>query len=64
MVDILDVLIERGSNNLGQMAIEVIDADGDTAIVGELGTGARTVPFIVDLAIILAVSRRGHVVFG
>jgi hypothetical protein len=46
------------------VAIEVIDADVDTAIVGELGTVTRIIIFIVDLTIIIAVSRRGHIVLG
>lgn len=42
----------------------MVDADGDMAIVGELGTGARAILCIVDLAIMFAVSRWGHVVLG
>jgi hypothetical protein len=46
------------------MAIELIDADVDTAVIGDTGTGAQAVLFVADLAIDLAVSRRGYVVLG
>lgn len=46
------------------MTVELIDADGDAAVVGELGTGASTILFIIDLAIIIAISRMGHVLLG
>ena len=46
------------------MAVELIDADVDTAVVGDTGTGAQAVLFVADLAIDVAVGRRGHVVLG
>jgi hypothetical protein len=46
------------------MAIELIDADVDTAVIGDTGTGAWAVLFVADLAIDLAVSRRGYVVLS
>jgi hypothetical protein len=54
----------REGNKPGQLATEVIDADGDAAIVGELGTGPRAILFIVDLAIMFAIGRGRHVVLG
>jgi hypothetical protein len=41
----------------------MIDADVDTAVVGDTGTGARGVFFVVDLAIGVTVSWRRDVVF-
>lgn len=42
----------------------MIDADVDTTVIGETGTGVQAILFVADLAIDLAVSGRGHVVFG
>ncbi len=42
----------------------MIDADVDTAVIGDTGTGAQAVLFVADLAIDLAVSKMGHAVLG
>lgn len=58
------MLMQSRGKDLGQSAIKVIDADSGTAIVGEVSTDARVILLIMDLAIIIAVSRRGYVVPG
>ena len=58
ILDTRDVLTQSRSEDLGQTAVELIDADVDTAVVRDTGTGAQAVLFVPDLAIDLAVSRR------
>jgi len=60
-LDGLDLSTQSRTENLGQTPVNLIDADVDTAVVGDAAAGAQAVFFAANLAIGVAVGRRRQV---